>query len=311
MKGGRVRIGYLSTLYHTSLLIKGLRWLEKEGVEAQWSLFGTGPAIIDALVRGELDLAYIGLSPVLIGLARDAPIKCIAGGHVEGTVIIGGAGRKTTEELSGDMGKALRQFSGGRLGTLRRGSLHDVFLRHYLSEYGVEGVEVVNYDWSDFIPDAIMKGEVGGAAGTPALAVLSSRLVGARIVVPPNLVWPSNPSYGIVTSDELLRDRQDLLEGYLRLHKRACELLRIDPSGAANAIAETVGLVDRGIVLETLGVSPKYCASLSAEYIESTMRLLPVLRGLGLISADLRQDDIFDEGLIKKVHPEPPHYSSA
>jgi len=305
----RVRIGYLSTMYHTSILIRSTKWLERNDIQAEWTLFGTGPAIVDSLIRGELDLGYIGLSPTAIGIGKGAKIKCIAGGHVEGTVIIGKANYQALDSSNQDIGQALAQFSGKKLGAPRRGSLHDVFLRFYLAKYGLtDKVEVLNYDWADFIPDAILKGEIEGAAGTPPLAVLSTRYLGTRIVIPPQLIWPNNPSYGIVTSETCLNDRLDLLETFLKLHEEASSLLRTKPDEAAFNIAKEIRFVDDQFVLKTLSISPKYCAALSKGFVHSTMRLLPVLRQLGYLTRTLDQADIFHYELIQKVHPESPHY---
>ena len=61
----------------------------RRGLAIEWSLMGTGPAIMQAFGRGELDLAYIGLPPAIIAMEQGAPVVCVAGGHVEGTVMAG------------------------------------------------------------------------------------------------------------------------------------------------------------------------------------------------------------------------------
>ena len=61
----------------------------------------------------------------MMEMGRGLKIKCVAGGHAEGTVLIGGRSRvagKTAKE-------ALTPFKGMTIGTLRRGSIHDVILR--------------------------------------------------------------------------------------------------------------------------------------------------------------------------------------
>ena len=77
-----LRIGHLSTFYHTAFLLKGTSLLAGEGISAVWTLFPSGPDIINAMHRGELDLAYIGLPPVIIGIERGLPLACIAGGGI-------------------------------------------------------------------------------------------------------------------------------------------------------------------------------------------------------------------------------------
>lgn len=308
----KLRIGYLSTIYHSSILIKGLRSLEDAGIDSSWFLYGTGPAIIDALSKGKLDLGYVGLAPAAIGVGRGLKIKCVAGGHVEGTVISAKKEYSPIDFFSGDVGKTLAQFKGKKIGTPRRGSLHDVFLRYYLSLFGLDkDVGIVNYDWADSIPDAMSDGEVEAAAGTPPLAVLLSRFVDAKIVVPPHMIWPNNPSYGIVTTDAMLENSRELLKKYLAIHKNACcSMIRGEPRKVAWIVSKTVRLLDEQFVIETLNVSPKYCASLSSDYVESTLKLTTVLSRLGYLSTRLKEEDIFDFSLIREVHPEGSHYSS-
>ena len=64
-----LRIGHLSTAYHTAFILMGGRWVqEKMKVKADWSLFPTGPAMVQAFQKGELDIGYIGLPPAMIGM---------------------------------------------------------------------------------------------------------------------------------------------------------------------------------------------------------------------------------------------------
>ena len=107
------------------------------GAEIDWRLFGTGPAIADAFDKGELDITYIGLPPAIIGINRGVNIICVAGGHVEGTVV---TGRK---ELKGfpdeaDMNNILSQIKGGKIGVPGKGSIHDVILQDCLERFNLK-----------------------------------------------------------------------------------------------------------------------------------------------------------------------------
>ncbi len=57
-------------------------------IDINWILFGTGPAMIEAFKNKKLDIGYMGLPPAIIGIDKGVPIKCVAGGHVEGTIMI-------------------------------------------------------------------------------------------------------------------------------------------------------------------------------------------------------------------------------
>ena len=304
-----IRIGHLSTFYHTAMLLMAEGTLEKKmEAHVEWKLFGTGPAIVNAFEKGELDLAYVGLPPAIIGISRGVRIKCIAGGHIEGTVVCGKNSDRGFPE-NDDLDAVLRQFSGLKIGVPGNGSIHDVILTDCLVRSDLNTVvEVIHFPWADAIVEAMVKGEISAAIGTPALAVALKRYAGGKILYPAAKVWPYNPSYGIVVHDGFTAERRELVEAFLIAHEDAAALIRNSPEEAAAIISGYVGFIDKAFVLDTLNVSPKYCAQLSDEYISATMGFAASLRKLGYISRDVSREEIFDTSLIRKIHPPGDHY---
>ena len=303
----RLRVGHLPTLYHTSFILMGAALLKKADIEAKWTLFPSGPDLVNAMCAAHIDIGYVGLPPAIIGVERGCRLVCVAGGHVEGTVLIGRADVKALDQCA-TMAEFLAQFSGRFIGCPPRGTIHDVIVHELLKEYNIKDVGVKNYAWSDFMPDALVEGEIAAAAGTPALAVAAQRYYGARMIVPPTRLWPYNPSYGIVVTRETIDQRKGLIRGFLGAHETACEMIRSNPRKCAQIVAHTTGVVDARFVEEVYQISPKYCASLPPEYIASTMKFVDVLTTLGYISRRLTETDIFDTSIISDVHPTPPHY---
>jgi ABC-type nitrate/sulfonate/bicarbonate transport systems, periplasmic components len=299
----KLRIGHLSTFYHTAFVLMGTDWLADAGIDATWRLFPSGPDIMKAMIDGEIDLAYIGLPPAMIGISKGVPVKCIAGGHEEGTVLVAQGKYKGIDEL-GNEKAVLEQFPA--IGCPPKGSIHDIIIRDLLKRYDLN-IEVHNFAWADFALAALMDGEIEAAIGTPALAVGSRKFAWGKIVIPPHRLWPENPSYGIVATPETMK-RTDTTLAFLRAHERANALIREKPHDAARIVSQVTGIVDEEYVLDCYKVSPKYCAALSQGFIASTMRFVPVLHGLGYMPRTLSEAEIFDRRLIDIVHPEPPHY---
>ncbi|MEJ2685308.1 MAG: hypothetical protein P8Z71_13060 [Candidatus Sulfobium sp.] len=53
-----LRIGHLSTFYHTAVLLMAREdTRQRLGTDIEWTLFGTGPAIVKAIEKNEIDLA--------------------------------------------------------------------------------------------------------------------------------------------------------------------------------------------------------------------------------------------------------------
>ncbi len=304
-----LRIGHLSTFYHTAILLMADEESSRRlGGEAEWRLFGTGPAIVNAFERKELDLAYIGLPPALIGIDRGIGIRCVAGGHIEGTVLSAKGGYSGFPEIE-DLGDVMKQFRGLRIGVPGRGSIHDVILTDCLKRFHLLGeIEVVNFQWADQVTEAVVRDEVSAAIGTPALAVAVARFAGGRVLYPPSKIWPCNPSYGIVADEGLIRRDGGTIERFLALHEEATTLLRTKPAEAARIISGYVGFIDADFVLDTLRISPKYCAQLSDEYIASTMKFVETMKELGYIKKDIHAAEIFETAFIRSVHPPGHHY---
>ena len=305
----KIRIGNLSTFYHTAILLQAKGDADKRlGAEIEWKLMGTGPEIMRAFGKGELDLAYIGLPPAIIGIDQGIKVICVAGGHEEGTVMAGKASWTGYPETV-DLGAVMKQFRGRRIGVPGKGSIHDVILKDCIEQYGLEQeIEIRNYAWADMVTEAVVNDEVSAAFGTPALAVAIMRFAGGRVLYPPSRLWPENPSYGILAEKDFLRDRQDLVKRFLVLHEEAEASLRGDPEGAARAIADYVGIIDQKFVLETLRISPRYCAKLTNGYISSTLGFVTALKRLGYIRREIPREEIFDASLIDAVHPAHDHY---
>lgn len=308
----KVRIGHLSTFYHTAVLLMAQPGLRAHlNADIEWRLMGTGPAIMQAFGRDELDLAYIGLPPAIIGREKGIDVVCVAGGHLEGTVMAGRSGWQGYPELPGPAA-VLRQFRGRTIGVPGNGSIHDVILKDCIARYapGLD-IAVRNYPWADLVTEAVARDEVAAAFGTPALGVAIKRFAGGAILLPPRVLWPNNPSYGIVVRLRFLREHRDLVRRFLIAHEAAEDILRNDPEQASRDIARQVGVVDEAFVLETLRVSPRYCAALSNDYVASTMDFMRALLRLGYIRKELLQTEIFDRSLIDETHPGQDHYHPA
>lgn len=305
----RLRIGHLSTFYHTAMIFMAEGDIGRHlGAEVEWRLFSTGPAIVNAFERGEVDLAYIGLPPVIIGIDRGVGIVCVAGGHIEGTVI---AGKK---ELIGfpeeqNLEEILKQLRGKRVGVPGKGSIHDVIIRERIERFNLKKeIDIVNFQWSDQVTEAMVKGDVSAAVGTPALAVAIKRYAEGKILYPPSKLWPNNPSYGILVDKSFLNKEMELVKTFLVLHEEATAFLRNKPQQAARLISDYVGFIDIQFVIDTLKISPKYCAQLTGGYISSTMEFVKALKKLGYINREIHADEIFDTSLLRKIHPEKDHY---
>lgn len=299
-----MQIGYLSTIYHTSFILKNSPPEYLHRYRLKWKLYPTGPAIIKAFERGYIDMAYVGLPPSMIGIDKGLKIKCVAGGHIEGTVMIAPHIYGSYEDIKSIKG-VLNQFKGEKIGTPSRGSIHDIIIRDIISKFDIQ---VDNYSWADFIPTAIEEGEIVAGVGTPSLATAVQKQLNTKIVIPPSKLWPYNPSYGIVVKEELTLENQEFLLDFLKAHEDASNFIRNNREAAAEIARHEMDVVNKDFIMDTYQISPRYCASLPDAYIKSTLKFIPTLKKMGYIENSLKKRDIFQTEFIDKVHPDKAHY---
>ena len=312
IRKNKLNIGHLSTAYHTNFILMENDDLKTNlNIDINWILFGTGPAMVQAFKNEELDIGYMGLPPAIIGIDNGISIKCVAGGHVEGTIMIAKKKYRSINQLDNNMYKVLEQFKGKSIGVPSKGSIHDVIINHYLKKHNLlDKVEVKNYAQAEFIALDMKKGIIEGGVGTPALAVFATTILDSHIIIGPKFLWPNNPSYGIFFHLNLIKSYPKLIIIFLKHHKKASYLLRISQSLAAEKISKSFEMIDKSYAESVLKISPKYCISLSEEYINTTIEFVKILHGLGYIKKNLTIDDIFISKYIQKVHPEEDHYSN-
>ncbi len=279
-------------------------------LDLRWKLFGTGPAMVKAFQNKKIDIGYMGLPPAIIGIDKGAPIKCVAGGHIEGTILIASKAYKTMAYLNNNLLEAFSQFKGQIIGVPSKGSIHDVILNFYLKKYNLlDDVEVNHYKQAEFIATDIQKGILDGGVGTPALAVFASTIFDSQLIIPPEVLWKDNPSYGIFFHEDIIDKEPEIVLKFLNHNKAASLMLRESPTRAAEIISTTFEILTKKYVSAVLEISPKYCIALSEGFVKSTMEFVRTLKDLGYIKKELRINDIFDFKFIQEVHPESEHYS--
>ena len=125
----RVRLGFFPNVTHAQALIGVERGdFQKalgDDVKLETAVFNAGPSVIEAIFAGELDVSYVGPSPVINGFMRSKgdALRVVAGSAENGIVIVGNKKRGIT---------TLEQLKGGRIATPQLGNTQDISARYYV-----------------------------------------------------------------------------------------------------------------------------------------------------------------------------------
>lgn len=318
-KATRVRLGYFGNVTHAVPLAGVERGLFARalgaGVTLETQTFNAGPAAVEALFAGAIDLAYLGPNPAINAFARSKglAVRIIAGASSGGASLVVQSGRGITTAAD---------LKGKRLATPQLGGTQDIALRSWLADQGLEtsatrGGDVSIEPTENATTLELFKaGKIdGGWLPEP----WASRLVlegGGTVLVDERDLWPHGRfvTTHLVVAPKFLAANPDLVKRFLGGHLDAIEFLTTDAGAkpTVNSALEKVAgrklrddVLDRAFAGLTLTPDP-IATSLktSADRAVSIGLLQAVdlagiydLRLLNEVLAERKQPPVIDAGL--------------
>jgi NitT/TauT family transport system substrate-binding protein len=232
-------------------------------------VFTAGPAEIEALFAGEVDLGYIGPGPALNGYLKSGgkALKIIAGASSGGAALV----------ARPDSGiNALKDLAGKRVAVPQTGGTQDISLRHALKTAGLKtrdkggDVDVVQYAPADTLNQFRQKAIDAAWVPEPWVARLETE-AGAKIVLEEAALWPDGKfsTAVVVARTEFLEKNPMLVAAFLDAHIAAVEAIQKDPENARRVIGERIKSLSSGKAI------PETILKTALERTEITYDALP------------------------------------
>ncbi|MBV6657473.1 MAG: ABC transporter substrate-binding protein, partial [Devosiaceae bacterium] len=192
-----LEVGYMPILPISQLFV-GLEegWIAEAGIEPELVQFQNGPAMVQALLAGQLDVAYLGIGPAMVARARGADIKVVASNIVEQISIV--ALGELAPYFEGDHATAFERFAAdhGRkpvITSFPAGSVPETVFQFWLrNQLGVDPDQVeIIYQGAAQVQQALLTDAVDGAAILePVVSIVLDRQDGAAVVASGSDLFP-------------------------------------------------------------------------------------------------------------------------
>ncbi|MBI3186006.1 MAG: ABC transporter substrate-binding protein [Myxococcales bacterium] len=214
-------LGYLVNVTHGQALVgvEEGRFAEALGATPFTARqFGSGPAAMEALLAGELDMAYVGAAPAIVAHVRSGGRVRVLSGAVSGGAVLVARSARRPEELSGK-----------KVAAPQIGNTQDVALRHWLLERGVRA-EVFPLASSEIL-GLFARGHLEAAWVPEPWGARLVHEAGGRILVDERELWPEGrfPATVLVVTEEALEERPAEVAAVLRAHEALTERWRREP----------------------------------------------------------------------------------
>lgn len=281
------------------------------GIEAEWRTHLAGAQMMQAFAIGQWDIGYVGVPPLVTGIAQGMKASAIAVGHSQGSNVIGRKDRgfKTIDEFGGDLVKSWQQFRGKVVGLPPRASIQDAITRTALTDAGLSDrdVDLRNYDAVPSLPDLLEQGQIDAFVGWPPFDVIATGENRAGMILIPgdrfgSKEWSGYPMNCLVASEQLIREYPDVVEDCVFLHTKVNYFLMAYPEQAAKMIA-ALQKISEPATLKGYHLTPNYCPDITDATIASCVRFVRTLMEAKYIQRAVTAEQIFNTSFIRRVHP--------
>ncbi|MEA2032717.1 MAG: ABC transporter substrate-binding protein [Euryarchaeota archaeon] len=234
-----LNIGYQpSTHQIAAMLASENGWWEEDlaqfGIEkVTMKEFPSGPPEMHAMIAGDLDVAYVGVSPPIAALYEGLDAKIVAGVQTQGSAIV------IRSELA-DKYEGPLSLKGKSIATFPPGSIQHTILSKWLLDNGIDPTEDVDIK-------AMGPSDAATAIGaktvdavflpspTPTIIVEEGNGV---IVEWSGLMWQDHACCCLAASGKMIREHPEMLKQIIKTHIRATEYEIAHPEEAAEIYAK-------------------------------------------------------------------------
>lgn len=237
-----VHVGYFPNVTHPqALVMKSEGNLEKalEGkASVEWISFNAGPAEVEALFAGDIDIGYIGPVPAInANVKSKGDVRIIAGATEAGAILV----RRQGTDIS-----SVKDLEGKKVAVPQFGNTQHLSLLHLLSENGlkpttedgtVEVVAVANAD----VANMMDQGNIDAAlVPEPWGATLLSK--GAEMAMDENEIYlDGNYSVAVVVvRKEFQEEHPDIVKAFLEQHENATVYINDNLEDACDKINQEI-----------------------------------------------------------------------
>jgi NitT/TauT family transport system substrate-binding protein len=293
-----IRIGYQpSTHQMAEITAMEKGWWQQDlaplgVVNVTDKVFPTGAPEMQAMLAGDIDVAYVGAAPVLSAISTGLDAKIVAGVNTQGSDLV----------VRNDLDyKGPQSLKGLTIATFQAGTIQDTILRNWLKQNNItpdKDVTIKGMNPGDAVT-AITAGKVDAVfLPTPSPSVIVNQGKG-KIVVRSGEMYPNHTCCVLVVSGKLIRERPDIVRQIVKTNDRAVAYNENNLDEAAAIFANKTGskLAD---VQDSLNEWDGNWASDPNIIINPVLDYAKIQYDLGYIKKPLTKDDLFDLSFYQK-----------
>ncbi|MGB9940353.1 ABC transporter substrate-binding protein [Methanosarcina sp.] len=258
--------------------------------------FPTGAPEMQAMLAGDLDVAYVGAAPVITALSQGLDAKIVTPVQINGSSLV------LRPEHEYENPEDLR---GLKIATFPPGTIQDTLIRNWLKENGLDpdkDVTILGMTPGDAVT-AISAKQVDAVFLPHPSPTVVEREGNGRTIVQSGEMEANHSCCVLVVSGELIREHPDIVEQIVKTHIKATEYNQANVDEAAQIYSNKIN-EDIETVKKSLNEWDGAWITDPALIENSAVNYSNVQYELGYIPKSLTQEEIFDTSFYENVTSE-------
>lgn len=284
--GDTVTIGYLPSDHDAALFVADAQGkFQENGINTKLVQFNNGGDLMTAMASGEVDVGYVGITPVLSSIANGVPVKVISAAQTEGSGIV----------VAKDAGiDDVTDLAGKKIATPGEASIQHMLLTYYLKENGMDISDLkVSAMKVPSMNDALKTNKIDGMITFEPYVSIAEKN-GAKVLAGSQDILPDHPCCVVVASDKYIENHPNETKKILEIHKNATDFINQNTDEAAGMLPNDIV---SDVEVEKMSMSSfPFISGLNESYRQDVMDFMDLEVDLGVLKEPLSQDKIFWDG---------------
>jgi len=284
--GEEVTIGYLPSDHDAALFVADAQGkFQENGIKTKMVQFNNGGDLMTAMASGDVDVGYVGITPVLSSIANGVPVKVISAAQTEGSGIV----------VAKDSGiDSVSDLSGKKIATPGEASIQHMLLTYYLKQNGMSISDLkVSSMKVPSMNDALKTGKIDGAITFEPYVSIAEKN-GAKVLAGSQDILPNHPCCVVVASDKFIEEHPNETAKILEIHENATDFINNNTDEAAGLLP---GDIVSDVEVEKMSMSSfPFISGLNDTYKQDVMDFMNLEVDLGILKKPISENQIFWEG---------------
>ena len=278
-----VTIGYLPSDHDAALFVADAQGkFSENGINTKLVQFNNGGDLMTAMASGDVDVGYVGITPVLSSIEKGVPVKVISAAQTEGSGIV--------VAKDSDI-NSVSDLAGKKIATPGEASIQHMLLTYYLKQNGLDINDLkVSAMKVPSMNDALKTNKIDGMITFEPYVTIAEEN-GAKVLVDSAEILPNHPCCVVVASDDFIKNHENTTKTILEIHENATSFINNNTDEAAGLLPADI-VKDVEVEKKALKGFP-LISGLNDTYKKDVMDFMNLEVDLGVLKKPISEDKIF------------------